>query len=451
MQATHQGSGAAILFAACATGSMESHAHARWLLDGMIKPRDPSTELTTAPCGGVARTTTPTILTPGQTINVEWEETVDHPGYYIISFSPTGDTNFDQYVLAPRIIDTQNGTPTPHFYQAQITLPDQACTECTLQLIQVMEENPLSPVNYYSCSDIQLVADTGGPPSPVTNAVTAPGPNGMQLTWTAPPNASTLVLMDTTSIAARPADGTRYALNQRLGTAQVIYQDTGRSVTLPALTPGVTYYLMLAAFDNQLRYSAPAFATASLSTNPTNSAPTVTLRLTQRGQVVTQVTPDGGQVVVRAQVRDPDKNDSHTYDWSQTDNRLVDLDETPQTVRFTPRDLALGTYTARVTVTDNGIPPASTTTSLDIVVTNTPATPPAPTPEAPQPGTPSPGTPTPGTPTPTPTPTPVDDGATTESSDEGGGALTGSLLYLLGLAAARSGSCRHRKRARRRG
>lgn len=431
MHATHQGTGAVIFCAVCALGPGNSHAHARWLLDGIIKPRDPSTELTTAPCGGIARTTTPTTLTPGQTIDVEWEETVDHPGYFVISFSPSGDSNFEQYILAPRIVDTQNNTPTPHLYQAQITLPDLACTDCTLQLVQVMEDNPLSPVRYYSCSDIQLAADPGGPPAPITNARATPSPDGMQLTWRAPPGASTLVLMDTSQISARVESGTRYTVNQRIGTAQIIYQGTGTSVTLPTLTQGVTYYLMLLAFDNQLRYAAPVFATAMLTPSAANTAPTVTLILTQRGQPVTQVTPDGGQVVVRAQVRDPDKDDSFTYDWSQTDNRLVDLDEQLHTVRFTPRTLPVGTYVARVTVKDDGIPPASTAAFREIVVTTTPAVTPPP-PASPPPSSPPPATPPPGTLSPG-TPTPVDSGAKSESGNDGGGEFAGSVLGLLGF------------------
>lgn len=395
---------ALILLAMCGILPADCLAHARWLLDGVIKPRSPASELTTAPCGGVQRTTTPVVLTPGQTVNVEWEETIDHPGYYIISFSPAADASFDQYVLAPKIIDTQDGTPTPHVYRTQITLPDQACAACTLQLIQVMEENPQNPVNYYSCADIQLAADPGGPPSPVTDAVATPENDGLQLTWKTAPNSSTLVLLDTEDITARPTDGTRYAVGQTLGTARVVYQGTGTRAALSPLPVGTMYYFSLVAFDNQLRYAAPAFVIATRATNPTNQAPVVTLRLTQRGRDVSQVAPDGGEVVVSTQVRDPDSGEQPTYDWSLSDNRLVDEDSAPESLTLNPRPLPATTYVVSVTITDNGVPAASATASLDLVVT-APSAPPAPPEDPAAPGSPTtPGTPTqPGNPT-----TPVD-------------------------------------------
>lgn len=374
---------ALFLLTVCGVISTDCLAHARWLLDGPIEPRSPATDLTTAPCGGVPRTETPKLLTPGQTINVEWEETIDHPGYYVISFSPAGDADFDQYVLAPKIVDTQDGTPTPHIYQAQVTLPDQACTQCTVQLIQVMEEDPQNPVNYYSCADIQLAADPGGPPSPVTDPAATPNADGVQLTWKASPNSSTLVLMDSATITARPTDGTRYTIGQTLGTARVVYQGTGTAATLPPLPAGATIYLMLAAFDNQLRYAAPAFATATLSSDPANEAPVVILRITQRDREVTQVTPDGGDVVVSAEVRDPNRTEQPTYDWALTDNRLIDQDNKPESLTVDPRPLPATTYVVSVTVTDNGIPPASTTASANLLVT-APSAPPA-LPEEPTP------------------------------------------------------------------
>lgn len=481
----HRPLNASLLLTALGTSSTECYAHARWLVDGPIKPRDPSTELTTAPCGGIARTKTPAVFTPGQTLTVEWEETIDHPGYYLISFSPAGDANFEQYVLTPKIVDTQNNTPTPHRYQAQITLPDQACTECTLQLIQVMEEDPLNPVSYYSCADIQLTADPGGPPSPVTDAVAISNPNGVTLTWTAPPNASTLVLMDTATIANRPANGTRYSIGQRLGTSQVVYQGAASTFNVPPLTAGVTYYFLLAAFDNQLRYATPAFTTATLTADSANSAPVVTLRVTQDGREVTQVAPDGGRIEVKAQVSDPNAGDQQTYDWSQSDNRLIDEDSNPDTLTINPRPLPATTYAVRLMVTDTGEPPASTLAALDLVVTapsppiptvpDTPTIPDTPTvpgqPTTPgnptTPGTPgipgspmtpvnppmpvdptAPGNPnapdapaTPGNPatprTPTPIPTENDNAAGTRGAGSGA-MMSSSLLWLLALAAVRS-------------
>ena len=98
---------------------------------------------------------------PGQTITVTWAETVNHPGYYRIAFSPSGDTGFDANVL-------MNNIPNPAGLQATnsatVTLPATPCTQCTLQLIQVMTEST-PPSNYYSCADITIGPAANPPPT----------------------------------------------------------------------------------------------------------------------------------------------------------------------------------------------------------------------------------------------------------------------------------------------
>ena len=64
----------------------------------------------TGPCG-VARTANATNFMPGQTITVTWAETVNHPGYYRIAFSPSADMGFDANVLL-------NNIPNPAGLQA---------------------------------------------------------------------------------------------------------------------------------------------------------------------------------------------------------------------------------------------------------------------------------------------------------------------------------------------
>ena len=155
-------------------------AHARWDLNGIVKPRTDAANLKSGPCGGIPKKTTPTTFSPGQTITVSFEETVNHPGYYRIAFSPANDQGFSNNILLDNIQDTKDTeTPLPHFFSASITLPMQPCDACTLQLIQVMtDSNPSS--NYYSCSDIKLV-DGGGttpppPPPPPPSPPPAPLP-----------------------------------------------------------------------------------------------------------------------------------------------------------------------------------------------------------------------------------------------------------------------------------
>lgn len=144
------------------------------------------------PCGraGGERTTNVSAFEPGATIEVVWEETVPHPGYYRIAFDEDGDDNFgdpiapgegnpaDVWVLLDEISD-QAADP----YRVEVTLPDLECTNCTLQLIQVMTDKP--PYGdgndiYYACADLELQYGAGTPEPGDTDTTpptgTDPGP-----------------------------------------------------------------------------------------------------------------------------------------------------------------------------------------------------------------------------------------------------------------------------------
>lgn len=125
----------------------------------------------------------------GETITVQWDETVYHPGYFRIALAPTQAaaataasfpdpalTRLDgcQYdhaavasgphdnVLADGLyMATQQDAPTRSFRQ-QVKLPDAACEACSLQVMQVMEGHPGSSCFYYHCADIRIVAATAG-------------------------------------------------------------------------------------------------------------------------------------------------------------------------------------------------------------------------------------------------------------------------------------------------
>lgn len=170
--------------------SADALAHARWKLaagGGTTPPRNTSTGLKASPCGGVARTSTPTVLTAGQRLVLHWEETINHPGYYRIAFSQDGDV-FPPALPAPTAQTPASSTlwvpfvldiPGQSNYQASVTVPDVACTNCTLQMIQYMtESNP--PTMYYSCADIEIRRPAASPvpsssPKPVPSPSSSPG------------------------------------------------------------------------------------------------------------------------------------------------------------------------------------------------------------------------------------------------------------------------------------
>lgn len=132
------------------------------------------------PCGrsGGARSANVTELASGATIEVVFDEYIDHPGHFRIAFDADGDDDFrdppclencvsrtdpapvfatysDPTVLLDGIADTRGGRTT-----IQVTLPDVECERCTLQVIQVMyDKRPItSPGNdlYYQCADLVL-------------------------------------------------------------------------------------------------------------------------------------------------------------------------------------------------------------------------------------------------------------------------------------------------------
>jgi hypothetical protein len=128
-------------------------AHAR-----LVSPAPRTTTiLKTPPCGGIGRSGLPTILAPGQQVEVEWVETVDHPGHYELAFSPADDQGFvtllgsiPDYAFASGAVERT--------YTTTIQAPSTPCEACTLQLIQFMSDHPPGSQYYYSCADIQIVA-----------------------------------------------------------------------------------------------------------------------------------------------------------------------------------------------------------------------------------------------------------------------------------------------------
>jgi hypothetical protein len=143
---------------------------------------DDSMNIKTGPCGRAndSRTTDMsriTVLEPGATIEVRWNETIGHPGFYRISFDDMGQDAFvapttramvdtmAPYTL-PVLVDNiaDIGNTGMNSYTQMVTLPNVECESCTLQLIQVMVASNVmmwtatgaDPDIYFTCADIAL-------------------------------------------------------------------------------------------------------------------------------------------------------------------------------------------------------------------------------------------------------------------------------------------------------
>jgi MYXO-CTERM domain-containing protein len=150
----------------------------------LVDPPPRTNMLKTRQCGDpTAPRGTPMVLPPGSTYTVKWLETVDHPGHYRISFDNDGDDFFippnttattvgmDPTVMIDLIPDVQgNFPPAGRPYSQQITFPNIECTNCTLQVIQLMTDKPpytTAPTSddiYFQCADIQLKTGSSPPP-----------------------------------------------------------------------------------------------------------------------------------------------------------------------------------------------------------------------------------------------------------------------------------------------
>src|SRR5215831_18337125 len=141
----------------------------------LVSPTPRYLDLKLPPCGrgaSDARTSNVTTFRPGETITVTWIETIDHPGHYRISFDPDGQSafveprSFTDFNTAPSVLvdNIADRSGSQLMYTQQVTLPNLECSNCTLQLIQVMTDKP--PYGngddvYHQCAD--LVLSSGAP------------------------------------------------------------------------------------------------------------------------------------------------------------------------------------------------------------------------------------------------------------------------------------------------
>ncbi len=193
-------------FAVLATVGVAAPAFAHISVDqgGTHLSRYGDSYLKDQPCGKAGGTRGTNIYTyaPGATITVSFVETISHPSYFRFAFQQSGDDEFKEpasikpidpnrpcpidsgdHCGASDFYNTPNVLPgmddlDPHLAGAsktwtyQVTLPNVECDNCTLQIIQVMEDNqfhgdydPTPGVGiediYHQCID--LVLKNGAP------------------------------------------------------------------------------------------------------------------------------------------------------------------------------------------------------------------------------------------------------------------------------------------------
>lgn len=181
-----------------------AEAHISLEQGGGLKSRDGEANLKAGPCGlaGSKRGTNIYTYAPGEVVEIKIIETVPHPSYFRIAFDKDGDDGFvDPKSIKP--IDPARPCPfdaddkcdptdagndfyntpevlmddlDPHMsnnvfgknpYSWQVTMPNVTCDNCTLQIIQVMEDTVHGAYNpdpadkslpdiYHQCLDVVL-------------------------------------------------------------------------------------------------------------------------------------------------------------------------------------------------------------------------------------------------------------------------------------------------------
>lgn len=193
-------------------GPLPARAHI--IMEGELKGREGDQKV--APCEGLPRSATPYLFAPGTTITLAAMEGIPHDGYLRISFDEDGTDFVDPKSIAPLNPDRYGpgqkclGTPEDHCGESDfcsdstvlwdnldphlgidvslgqirewtVQLPDVECDNCTIQVMQVMEDpagDEHGPFDgdkdlYYRCIDVIL--KKGAPAGP--GSVTGPAVN----------------------------------------------------------------------------------------------------------------------------------------------------------------------------------------------------------------------------------------------------------------------------------
>jgi hypothetical protein len=144
----------------------------------------------------------------GDTILVDMQETVYHPGYFRIALAedrktftippvsnpmscdldltavPTG--SHDNVLMDGLFKETAMTGSNRHLMQ-MVKIPDKPCDKCTLQVVQVMYRHGLSSCYYYHCADLRILPSNGssGGAGTAAGGTSAAGAGGIHGTGSA--------------------------------------------------------------------------------------------------------------------------------------------------------------------------------------------------------------------------------------------------------------------------
>jgi hypothetical protein len=137
---------------------------------------------------------------------------------------------------------------------------------------------------------------------------------------------------------------------------------------LDTLVGDVTEYeSLLLSMDEPTNAVAGQKKSCHIALGNDNLPPRVSLTAFQDDQPIRIINRSGGSVQVTANIVDGDINDTHLYDWSETDQTLIDTDNHEESFTFNPTSNDPGLYRIHVTVQDNSGASHSTELSLSLI------------------------------------------------------------------------------------
>ena len=246
-------------------------AHAQLLVEGATPPRyDTASLKNTAPCGNEAsyastKTNRTSIFLSGETITVEWKETVNHSGLFYLDFSTNGING--PYAGESTLTDSNDASITS--WSMSYTLPSATCTDCILRMRQDMGNQNISG-HYFSCADVILVSgEDQTAPSNTTNVMAVVNGVDVDLSWTNPADPdyrSTLVVRSSTSLSAAPQVRKDYVEGDLIGNGVVVYKGNTAQFSDSGLQGQTGYTYTVYSYDNAYNYNSGAVTTATTDT-----------------------------------------------------------------------------------------------------------------------------------------------------------------------------------------
>lgn len=259
--------------------SHQVYAHAQLLVEGTTPPRyDTASLKNTAPCGNEAnfsnvKTNRVSVFLSGETINVQWKETIQHSGLFYLDFSTTGiNGTYNNVQILP---DTGSNAA----WNMDYTLPAEVCTNCVLRMRQDMGNTSITG-HYFSCADVILVSgdDQTGPAAISTINASADGTT-VNLDWTNPADVdfkSTLIIRSNANLSDAPQLRKDYLVGDSIGNGVVVYKGNGELFSDTGLQAMSNYTYTFYSHDNDYNYNTGAVTTAMTGQDSGSGTGTVT-------------------------------------------------------------------------------------------------------------------------------------------------------------------------------